>query len=138
MLAEIETRIRAQMPELKQIGRAGDLANAMRDLKQSPAAFILPGELRPHAPRTMPMRQMVERGVVIMLGLTATGPKGLDALDDLEPAVTRAMLGWRHPDAKGGFHMTGGGIARLDLKLGLLFYQLRWAAPFYIQEDPNA
>lgn len=107
MMAAIEARLRDQVPALRTIGGAGDLAalekSGLPPREKLPAAYVQPMEDEggPNRMATGVIRQDITRRVAIVLLTTdARDARGELAAEGLEPlylAVRTALVGWTPP-----------------------------------------
>lgn len=113
-LQALAERLRAAMPELRQVGVLADLEAALGGTFTPPAAFVMPVSERAEAPvRTSVLRQRVALRTGVLLSVqNLRDIKGAAALDTLRPlraALRTALVGWV-PDADTGeplVHATG-------------------------------
>lgn len=107
-------RLKASMPELRQVGVLADLEGALQGAFTPPAAFVMPVSERADSPaRTSVLRQRVSLRTGVLLSVQnrrdAKGAAALDTLRPLRSALRIALVGWV-PDAETGepmVHATG-------------------------------
>ena len=102
----VPARMRAQIPALKSVGTAADMARLV-NAKTTPAQHLLPAAfvLLPSdsagantAPVGIAVQQRVTETVVVVLALfehnDPTGAKALEQLDPLKAALMDVLVGW--------------------------------------------
>ncbi len=101
----IIARLRIQVAALKRVAGSAELAAASEDLKQVPAAFVIPNAERPGSSSTGTMvtsqQNSVRFGVVLAVSnlRDARGEKAQADLLTLRTAVMTALHGWQ-PNAE--------------------------------------
>lgn len=119
-LDPIVARLSAQVSAFKHVAQAADFAAAVRDLKRSPSAFVLP--LRETAARNKfganALSQDILQRFGVAIGISnlrdATGANAAEDLAPIRLAVFDALLCWA-PDADRSICEFGGGrIMRLS------------------------
>ena len=97
----IIARLDTQVAALKRVAGSAELAAASEDLKQVPAAFVIPAAERPGASSTGTMlvsqQNTVRFGVVLAVSnlRDARGEKAQADLLTLRTAIMTALLGWQ-------------------------------------------
>jgi bifunctional ADP-heptose synthase (sugar kinase/adenylyltransferase) len=124
-------RLVDQVKEFKRITGAADLVAAFQDLKQSPAAFVLPLSATPGrntAATVVVTQQVVDRfGVCIAVKnlRDATGREAHKELRELRLAVITALLGWT-PDSNSYDPFELGPGRLLQVQDRVLWWQDDW------------
>lgn len=113
-------RLKTEVTTLKRVSGAAGMAEAAEDLKQAPAAFVVPASERPagNSTGTMVVSQnnVVRFGVVIAVQ-NLSDPRGEKAqanLVALRTAIMAALHGWQPNADFDPIEFGGGNISGLD------------------------
>lgn len=120
LLSELQTRVKDQLPGLRQVGTSADVVSAMAGAVTAPAAFVVPmGE----DGRDIGLLSTTSQAVAQSFGVLHVVSNRRDAkvgaaLDDLEAlraALKAALIGWV-PDAATGepVSFTSGKLLKFD------------------------
>lgn len=120
LLGELQTRVKDQLPGLRQVGASADMVSAMAGAVTAPAAFVLPmGE----DGKDIGLLSTTSQAVVQSFGVLhvvsnrrdARGGAALDDLEALRAALKAALIGWV-PDAATGepVSFTSGKLVKFD------------------------
>ena len=99
-----QAQLEAASTDLKKIGLSANLAQAQKELKQDPAAFVFPGPDKA-GPNTLvnAVSQSVSATVSIVIAIkhagAKTGGKNIDELNVVRQQINDALLGWQPADA---------------------------------------
>lgn len=136
-LDPIVARIKAQVAAFKKVGIAADLAAAARELKQEPAAFVIPVQDRAQRnalENGVSQRVLSRFGVVLAVSnlRDASGERAQTELAPIRDALLAALLGWP-PDAERDPCEYGGGRL-LRLSDRVLWWQDNFDTAFYLRK----
>ncbi len=108
-----------QVPDLRQVSGAAQLARAAENLKQTPSAFVLPNAERPsgNSTGTMVVRQQntVRFGVILAVQnlSDSRGQKAQADLRVLRTQIMAVLLGWEPDEDMNPIEYTGGRLMQV-------------------------
>lgn len=144
-LDPVIARIESQVSAFRKVGGAADLATAARELKQEPAAFVIPvaESARPNTAESLIVSQLVAQrfGVVIAVQNLAdsAGKAAQTELGPLRLALFNALVGWVPPLPVGmpaqaeRELVTFGGGRLLRLEDRVLWWQDNFDTAYYLR-----
>jgi len=137
-LDPVIARIRLLAPAtFKKVGGAADLGAALRELKQEPAAFVIPQQDAPQANALSNAVSQLTRqrfGVVIAISnlRDASGEKAQTELAPIREALFNQLIGWA-PDAdRDPVNYAGGRLLRLSDRV--LWWQDNFDTWYYLRK----
>ena len=129
-------RIESAKDKLRFVGTAADLAIARKELRQHPAAFVLPGREQAQPNDLMNdvyQTVQVEVGVVLAVRHAGSviGSAHVDALNGLRSEVRSALLGWIPDDGNQQVEFVDGRL--LDFDKRVLWWMDSYRSEYAIQ-----
>lgn len=138
-LAPVIARLKAQVTALKEVGGAADFAAAARELKRTPAAFLVPlrsagGSNALDSADTAMQRIAVSFGVIFGISnlRDATGEKSETELAPLRESTFGALVGWRPTVDHDTCLYSAGRLLALDDRV--LWWQDDFTTAFYARK----
>ena len=139
MLAEIQARLTAEVPALKLVAGAAELAALRNNPPKSrqPAAYVLPiaDTAGPNSVAMAVSQQVTERfGVALALG-SHEDPRGgaaSEAMETVKRAVRDALLGWPPETGMEGCHYAG--ARTIDFRGGVVWLLLEFTTTYHIRK----
>ncbi len=139
MLAEIEARLEAQVPELKLVDGAAAFAALKTNPPKSkqPAAYVFPiAERASKSAVTGAVRQMVSERFAVALALgnlkDRRGEKATQQMEAIRKSVRAALLGWVPEAGYEGCLYAGG--RTLGLQDAVIWHQLEFTTEYLISD----
>jgi len=100
------TRLREQVPELREVFVLDDLVPGQNDPKHDPAAVVLLDSLVPPGSDPLQSQALAEQGWLVLLAVRSVrkdGDRNRQLLGPLVTQTVRAMQGWCPPGSKRAF-----------------------------------
>ncbi len=135
-LDPIVARIKAQVAAFRKVGIAGDLAAAARELKQEPAAFVIPvADAASRNTLENGVSQYTRQRFGVVLAVSnlrdASGEKAQTELAPVRDALFAALVAWA-PDAnRDPCTYAGGRLLRLTDRV--LWWQDNFDTAYYVR-----
>lgn len=133
----IIARLQSEVAALKRVAGSAEIAQAAEDLKQAPAAFVVPNSERPTGSNTGTMvtsqLNTVRFGVVIAVQ-NLRDPRGEKAQADLltlRTTIMTALHGWQPHVDFDPIEFGGGNLLKLDNQV--LWWQDNFVASHFIR-----